>query len=75
MLNKIKTFFRELFSMDSFASGLFGIAFGLVCLFVFHYFWDDPFKYLRIFMYGIGVLLSVFITGYVMNKTMDNDDN
>jgi len=75
MLNKIKTFFRELFSMDSFSSGLFAIAITLVCFFVFDYFWDDPFKYLRIFMYGIGLTFSAFLTGYIINKTMDNDNN
>lgn len=74
MLDKIKQLFNDLFSWNSFFTGLIGVGIGVIVYHAFKFLITYTFKYLHIFIYGIGVLLTILLLGYIMNKFTKEDD-
>lgn len=74
-MGKIKQFFKDLFSVNSLISGLIGLSVGIILYSLGKYIMEDPFKYINIFITGIGLIFIVFCSGYIINNTLFKDDH
>lgn len=73
-MEKIKKFFKDLFSVNSLLSGLIGLSVGIILYSLGKYFMENPFKYISIFITGVGLVFIVFCCGYIINTTLFKDD-
>lgn len=73
-IEKIKSFFVDLFSWKNFSAGLFGLGISILIGFIFESVMNDPFGILHIFINCIWVFVVVILLGYIMNKTIYKKD-
>jgi hypothetical protein len=73
-MEKIKNLFKSLFSVDSFLTGLMYLGLGLLIYHTLNYIITNPFGFLRIFIWSIGVILCIFFLGYLLNNRIKDDN-
>lgn len=74
-MEKIRQFFKNVFSVNSLISGTIGFCIGITIYSLIKYFMQDPFKYINIFITCIGILVIFFFVGYIINNTLFKDDD
>lgn len=75
-MEKIREFFRNLFSMSNLLTGMIGMGFGMGLYALNRFIAKYTFQDIAIFIgTGLGFLFTLYVLGYLMNKTFLNDDN
>jgi hypothetical protein len=75
-MGKIREFFSDVFSMSNLLTGMVYMGFGMGLYILNRVFTKYTFYDIAIFIgTGVGFLVTIYLLGFLLNKTLLKDDN